>query len=148
LFEGHNIILHTGFFPYFLGICNESRKTNNTRPTSLPEDTRAQSTTTHSRDHVALYSYFTAWTGLTVTLYGCVVPCCHLPKRQRSTCDPTKFQFRSFSPSRICYHQASWKEKRKTADEGISRLDKSCILVVRSKTPASAVPPIYVPSSY
>lgn len=64
MFEGHNIILHTGFFPHFLGICNESRKTNNVRPTSLPEDTRAQSTTTHSREHVALYSYWTASTGL------------------------------------------------------------------------------------
>jgi len=78
LFEGHNIILYTGFFPYFLGICNESRKTNNIRPTSLPEDTRTHSTTTHSRDHVALYSYWTAWTEFAVT-YGCDVPCCHLP---------------------------------------------------------------------
>jgi len=57
MFVGHNITLYTGFFPCVLGICNESRKTYNIRPTSLPEDTRAQSTTTHSRDHVALYSF-------------------------------------------------------------------------------------------
>jgi hypothetical protein len=68
--------------------------------------------------------------------------------RRRSTYDPTKFQFWSFSPSRICYHGTSLKEKRKTADEVISRLDKPCILVAWSKTPASALPRICVPSSY
>lgn len=64
--------------------------------------------------------------------------------RQRSTYDPTKFHFWSFSPSRICYLWSSLKEKRKMADEDISRLDKSCIFVVRPKIPTSALPPMYL----
>jgi hypothetical protein len=59
----------------------------------------------------------------------------------------TNFQFLLFSPSRIYYHWTSLKEKRKRANEGISRLDKSFILAGVSKKPASALPPVYVPSS-
>jgi len=42
-------------------------------------DLRHSRKTTHSRDQVALYSYWTTWTVLAMTLNEYVVPCCHLP---------------------------------------------------------------------